>query len=354
MSQHNHPARRVIALDLGDRKTTLVRREDGEIVHEKLVTQREAFTERFADEPPSRVVFEAGSQSPWVAWLLVELGDEPVAVHPRRLLMITRSARKCDRTDGEWLLRLAETDLQILSPVQVRSRHKQTDLVRLRIRENLICMRVQAVLAVRSQAKLFGCALPSGGPVALPKRARETLPADLQLVLQPLLHQIESLTVALRKINAQIERTTKTKYRETAALTQVPNIGALTALTLVLTLQNPDRFTKSREVGPVVGLVPRQRQSGSRDPELRITKQGDGELRRLLVLAAQRFMRNAAPDTDLKRFGLRLAARGGKNAKKRAVVAVARKLAVLLVALWKSGEVYEPLRHAEQTLTPAA
>lgn len=340
---------RVIALDLGDRRTALACRRDGAIVHEELRTTPEALRTRFSDEPSCTVVFEAGSQSAWIAWLLADLGHRPVVVHPRRLKLITASAHKTDRSDAEWLLRLAEADVDLLRPVRVRSRGQQADLALLRSREQLTAMRAAAIQCVRSQAKLFGATLPSGGPVAFPRRARAGLPPDLLPACESLLVQIEQITASLKHIERQIETLAGHRYPETACLTQVPSIGPLTALTAVLTLQSADRFTRSREAGPAVGLVPRKRASGASDPELRITKLGDPELRRLLVLAAHRIVRKTAPDSDLKRFGERLMARGGKNAKKRAIVAVARKLAVLLVALWRSGEVYQPLRHAELT-----
>jgi transposase len=352
MSQSNESrSSRIIALDVGDRRTELARREGGVIVHEELRTSRDALRARFTDEPPCTVAFEAGSQSAWMAWLLTDLGHRPLVIHPKRLKVITQSFRKTDRTDAEWLLRLAEAEADLLGSVRVRSRAQQVDLALLRTREQLTSMRAAAILSVRSQAKLFGAALPSGGPAAFPRRARAGLPPDVLRACEPLIVQIEQITDSLKRIERTIESLAEQRYPETACLTQVPSIGPLTALTAVLTLQSSDRFTRSREVGPAVGLVPKQRASGSRDPELRITKLGDPELRRLLVLAAHRIARNSAPDSDLKRFGERLMARGGKNARKRAIVAVARKLAVLLVALWKSGEVYQPLRHAETAAT---
>ncbi len=116
----------------------------------------------------------------------------------------------------------------------------------------------------------------------------------------------------------------------------------------MLTLEDPARFPTSRDVGAYVGLVPKRSASGQRDPQLGITRAGDRMLRRLLVQAAHYTLGPFGPDTDLRRFGEKLAARGGKNAKKRAIVAVARKLAVLLHSLWSTGEVYEPLRHHPQ------
>lgn len=131
-------------------------------------------------------------------------------------------------------------------------------------------------------------------------------------------------------------------------------VGPVTALTYVLTIDDPARFRKSRAVGSYLGLACRRSQSGDKDPELRITKAGDPALRFLLVQAAHYILGPFGPDTDLKRWGLALATRGRKNARKRAVVAVARKLGVLLHRLWVTGTVYEPLRNSEPRQALAA
>ena len=135
-------------------------------------------------------------------------------------------------------------------------------------------------------------------------------------------------------------------YPETDLLRQVEGVGALTALAFVLTLENPERFAKSRSVGAYLGLEPAQDQSGDRDPQRHISKEGDEMLRKLLVGSAHYILGPFGSDSDLRRHGEKIASRGGKNAKKRAAVAVARKLSVLLQRLWVTGEVYEPLRNA--------
>jgi transposase len=159
------------------------------------------------------------------------------------------------------------------------------------------------------------------------------------------LETIASLTHKIRRYERHIEQLASERYPETCLLRQVSGVGPLTALSFVLTLEDPGRFRRSRSVGAYLGLRQRQSQSGEQDPELRITKAGDHDLRRLLIGSAHYLLGPFGPDTDLRRWGLALAARGKKNAKKRAVVAVARKLAVLLHRLWVTAEVYEPLRN---------
>jgi transposase len=164
--------------------------------------------------------------------------------------------------------------------------------------------------------------------------------------LEPLLETVDHLTRTIRRMDREIERLGQERYPETQLLRQVTGVGPITALYYVLTLEDPNRFAKSRSVGAYLGLCPKQRDSGTQQPQLRITKAGDVLLRRLLVNAAQYILGPFGPDTDLRRAGLRMAERGGKAAKKRAVVAVARRRAVLLHRLWVTGEEYESLRQA--------
>jgi transposase len=168
-----------------------------------------------------------------------------------------------------------------------------------------------------------------------------------------LLGEVESLTEKIQTLDRKLEQIARIEYPETNLLRQVSGVGPLIALTFVLTIEDEERFAKSRDVGCYVGLRPKRSDSGDSHPQLRITKEGDIYLRKLLVQGAHCILSRRGPDTDLKRWGLKLAERGGKNAKKRAVVAVARKLAVLLHRLWATGEVYEPLRNSMTRKTAA-
>ncbi len=158
--------------------------------------------------------------------------------------------------------------------------------------------------------------------------------------------EVGSLTERIRQYDRKLEEISKERYPETKLLRQVEGIGPLTALSFVLTLEDPYRFERSRSVGAYLGLVPATDQSGDRDPQRRISKEGDQMLRKLLVGSAHYIL--GPFGSDLRRHGEKIASRGGKNAKKRAVVAVARKLAVLLHSLWVSAEVYEPLRNTHR------
>ena len=210
-------------------------------------------------------------------------------------------------------------------------------------RVGLVRARTQLINQVRGFAKSLGSRLPSSSSEAFAKRVRGAVAPDLFPGLAGMLGMIEQLTVEIRSMDREVERLCKERYEETGVLRQISGVGALTALAFVLTLEDPHRFAKSRDVGAYLGLRPRQRDSGGQRPQLRITKAGDTLLRRLLVTSAHYILGPFGPDTDLRRFGLRLAERGGKAAKKRAAVAVARKLSVVLHRLWVTGEAYQAI-----------
>jgi transposase len=218
-----------------------------------------------------------------------------------------------------------------------------------RSREALVGCRTQLVNHVRGAVKSFGARLPKCPAVSFHKRAAEHIPEALWPALGPILEQIGSLTQRIRDYERKLEEISKAHYPETQLLRQVEGIGPLTALTFVLTLEDPYRFEKSRSVGAYLGLVPATDRSGDRDPQKRISKEGHETLRRLLVGSAHYILSPFGSDSDLRRHGEKIASRGGKNSKKRAAVAVARKLAMLLHSLWLSAEVYEPLRNTHRS-----
>jgi transposase len=281
------------------------------------------------------------------------LGHLVRAANPRKVRLIYSNPLKSDRVDAEWLARLVRFDAKLLSPIHHRSAEAQNDLAVLRSRDVLVRTRTGLVSHVRGLVKAAGARLQGCSTGSFHKRASQQLPAHLQPALQPVLATIADLTRQIRTIERTIEQLVRARYPHAGVLMQVQGVGPITALCYVLTLEDPNRFRKNRAVGPYLGLVPRRDQSGQHDPQMRITKAGDAHLRRLLVQCAQYILGPFGEDSDLRRLGLAMAQRGGRNAKKRAVVAVARRLAVLLLALWKTGEVYEPLRHAQAVKIPA-
>jgi transposase len=344
-------------LDLGDKYSylCLIDTLSGEVIEEgRLRTTPEAFRRRFASEQPMRIAIEAGTHSPWVSRLLEECAHEVLVANSRKLRLIYTNKRKTDEIDAENLARLARVDPKLLYPLKHRGEESQAHMAIVRSREALVSCRTQLVNHVRGAVKSFGHRLPKCPARSFHNNAPEHIPEALWPALGPILETIGSLIQRILHYDRQLERISKERYPETELLRQVEGIGPLTALTFVLTLEDPYRFEKSRSVGAYLGLVPASNQSGDRDPQKRISKEGDEMLRRLLVSSAHYILGPFGSDSDLRRYGEKIASRGGKNSKKRAVVAVARKLAVLLHSLWVSGELYEPLRNAQRSRGQAA
>jgi len=342
-----------IGMDLGDKTSRYcVLGEQGEIVQEGSVgTTKKALAQKVGGLRRCRMAMEVGTHSPWVSRLLKSLGHEVIVANARQVKLISQSSRKDDRLDAQTLARLARVDPQLLRPIQHRSEEAQAHLMVIRVRAALVETRTSLVNTARGLAKSVGERLPKCGTDQMGVERLEELPAQLQQALRPLLEQIESVTEKIKESDGKIEQIARTEYPETALLEQVSGVGTLIALTFVLTIEDRDRFQKSRDVGCYVGLRPKRSQSGESQPQLRITKEGDVYLRKMLVQGAHYILGYRGPDTDLKRWGLQLAGQG-KNAKKRAIVAVARKLGILLHRLWVTGEVYEPLRNSRSR--PAA
>jgi transposase len=271
-----------------------------------------------------------------------------LVANARRLRLIYSNKRKTDEIDAENLARLARLDPKLLYPVRHRGEESQAHMALIRSRQALVDCRTQLVNHVRGAVKSFGHRLPKCPARTFHKRVQEHIPEALLPALEPLLEQIASLTERIRDYDRRLVAISEEHYPETALLRQVEGIGPLTALTFVLTLEDPYRFEKSRSVGAYLGLVPATHRSGDSDPQKRISKEGDQMLRKLLVGAAHYVLGPFGSDSDLRRHGEKIASRGGKNAKKRAAVAVARKLSVLLHRLWVSGEVYDPLHNANR------
>lgn len=337
-----------IGLDLGDRSSWYcVLDEKGELQWEqKVSTTAKAMREVFGRMPHSRVALETGVHSPWVSRRLSELGHEVIVAHARNVRLIGESRRKDDRLDARTLARLARIDPQLLCPVKHRSAKAQADLTVIRARAGLVRARTALVNTARGLAKSYGERLRGCNVRNMNPEKAEGLSPKLQAALEPLLAAIESLSERIREYNERIEALAQQSYPEVALLKQVKGVGTLIALTFVLTLEDAHRFRKSRDVGCYLGLQPGRRSSGQSEPQMHISKEGDPYLRTLLVQGAQHILGPFGPDCDLRRWGLKLAERGGKNGKKRAIIATARKLAVLLHRLWVSGEVYEPLRNS--------
>ncbi len=331
-----------VGLDLGDRFSRYCfLSAEGEVIEEGRMASNEAGLRRhFEAEPRLRIALECGTHSPWVSRLLTALGHQVIVANARKIPAITASESKNDRNDAEQLARLAAYDPRLLVPLEHRSQEQQQDLNLIQVRSTLVRARTMLVNALRGLTKSAGGRLPCCSTESLPTRVRAHIPSALTAAAGPLLEQIAQLNRQIAALDRQIDKL-REKYPEVGILRTAPGVGPVVAAAYVLTLGRPDSGA-NRSAGAFLGLRPRQSQSGDCDPQMRITRAGDIYLRSLLVQSAQYILGRFGPDSALRRWGLKLAASGGKRGKKRALVAVARKLAVPLHSMWRSGECFQP------------
>ncbi len=332
-----------IGCDLGDKQSELcVLLADGKLERpEPIKTTRGAFTKYFTRER-AHVVIEVGTHSRWVSELLRTLGHKVTVANPRRVKLISQSSRKHDAKDAEWLARLGKADEVLLAPVHHRGSEAQSDLAVAKARDALVRTRTKLVNHARGLVKSFGERLPTCTAESFHRKTWSLVPAALRPALAPIFRVLEQLEEQIDAHDQQIKQLAK-KYPDVEVIGQPKGVGTLTALVFLLTLEDKTRFRNSRTVGAFIGFNPKRDQSGDCDKQLGIAKTGDAFMRRLAVGAANYMLGPFGQDSELRRWGLELAKRGGRNAKKRATVAVARKLVVLMHRLWVTGEVYEPL-----------
>jgi transposase len=331
-----------IGCDLGDKTSEMcVLDAEGKKQRAVVRTTRKDLM-LFFKRTRAHVVIEVGAHSRWVKDLVEGLGHRVTVANPRRLKVISQSNSKTDKNDAELLARLGRVDVELLAPVAHRSMQAQVDLAVPKARDVLVTMRTKLVNHVRGTLKSMGEPLPRCSAESFARQTRALIPDALKPALEPIYETLDRVEEQIKQHDQTIERVAK-RYPELEAISQPKGVGVLTALVYMLTIEDKKRFSKSRMAGAFIGLRPRKSESGNSDPQLRITKAGDPFVRRLLVTAANYVLGPFGQDSDLRRWGLELAKRGGKNAKKRAKVGVARKLAVLMHRLWVTGEVYEPL-----------
>ncbi len=352
----------VIGVDVGDRQSRFsVRTRAGELLVEGSVeTTPQAIVNWLAGFARQRVALETGTHSRWMAELLGGMGHEVIVANARKLELITHNSRKSDKVDARMLSKMGAVGVDWLHPVYQRRRETHVDLTTVRMRDLLLNQRTGLINAVRGVVKSFGCRLRICDGDAFREMARTELPEALRGALSGVLDVIEELDEQIYRYDCEIKQLCEKKYaEETKWLLQVNGVGPITALTFVLTIEDPERFANSRDVGAYLGLVAGQRQSGNQDPQLGITKEGDELLRKLLVNCSHHMLGWRGVDSDIRRWGMKLLEAGQragkKGARKRAAAAVARKLAVVLHVLWKHHREYEPLRVANgKAVTPAA
>lgn len=335
--------RQSVGLDVGDKWTVLCFVEilGGDVVkRDRVRSSPKAMMEYFGNLEAMRLVLEVGPHSPWMSRTLAVCGHEVLVVDPSSI--VGKKKKKTDKIDAEQLARLGR-DPRKVTLVRHRCPEAQADLAIVRSRDAVVSQRTGLICHARGTVKAWGARLSSADSAAFSRKVREEIPKELEPALLPILELISEVTQRIRDYDRQIEQLCKEKYPETELMRQIGGVGPITSLTLRLVVDDPARFKKSRQVGPYAGLVPGLDQSGETDKPLGITKEGDSYLRQVLVNSSNYILGAFGEDCDLRRHGERIAAGGGKVAKRRAKIAVARKLAVLMHRLWVSAEVYDPL-----------
>jgi transposase len=334
-----------LGIDLGDRKHHVcVTDKEGTILSEFIIANdRAALRKLCEDHPDGAVAIEVGTHSPWISRFLTNNGIHVTVANARKLRAIYQNDRKCDRFDARMLAKLLRADPDLLCPIRHGSEQAQKDLVAIKIRDSLVRQRTHIVATVRSVIKSLGLRIPSSGSEAFHLRAEAFLAEhpEFDAALTPALISLKALTEQIRFYDKAIEQAAREHHPQAARFQKIPSIGPITSMAFVLCVEDPNRFKDPRDVGAYLGLVPRRDQSGGTDKQLPISKVGNKYLRQLLVQCAQYLLGHFGPDCTLRQQGLALAAKGGRAAKKKAVIAIARKLAVMMIAMWQKDGDYE-------------
>ena len=343
-----------IGIDLSDRTcVACVLDALGEVVEkEKLKLERYELKALARKHPGSRVIIECGTHSPWVSRWLGKHGMEVVVANPRKLRAIWQAVYKTDERDAETLARIGRVDVKLLRPIRHGSEESQKQMLSMKMRDVLVRRRRDIINTIRGTLKALGWRVSNPDSARFHKVVLEQVPAEQHEVIAPCVKVLALLTKQIKEYDRIIEEAAAA-HPAASRLQQIVGIGPVTALYFVLKIEDPERFGKVRDIASYLGLCPRRDQSGEVDKQMRITKAGDSYLRRLLVSAAQYLLGHFGKDCALRRHGLKLCERGGPRAKKKAVVAVARKLAVLMASLWKSGADYDPMRGCEDLAAEA-
>ena len=317
---------------------------DGREVERREVANTEAGVAAFLGGfAGATLAVETGTHCRWVAALAAKLGVKALVANARRVRAIWQSSRKNDWRDAEMLAKIARTEPSLLSPVRLRTADDQRLMRLAKARDALVRCRTRVVNQVRGFCKAEGARLPTCAAERFAKLKGE-LPAEIADVACHLFETLEHLNGKIRAYDGILrEAVMRLRKEDAEAVMQVGGVGPVTAAVFLAAVGDAKAFRKPRDAGAFLGLTPRQAQSGDADPQMRITKEGNAMARRMLVTAANRILSRNGADSDIRRHGMRIAERGGKNAKRRAKVAVARRLAVTMLALIRKKEAYRPL-----------
>jgi transposase len=314
--------------------------EDGRLVERRIKTERSSLSAMFGDRPRARILIESSTESEWVARLLEELSHEVVVADPNFAPMYaTRSKKvKTDKRDARTLCEACR--LGAYRPAHRTSDRQRNVRAHLAVRETLVRTRAKYISLIGALARREGCRIPTGISRSFAARVEQAeLPRHVLMQIEPLLIMLKSLNEQIKLADEKVAEIVKDD-EVVKRLTSVPGVGPVTATTYAATLDGAARFRDAKQVRSYLGLVPREHSSGEKQHRGRISKAGNGRARSLLVEAAWALLRWKTPKTQgLHEWAMRIAARRGKAT---AVVALARKLAGILFALWRDGTEFDP------------
>lgn len=336
----------IIGIDLGDKKHAVVGLDDkANIVLKRWVPNKKEDLEALFRRNRGAVFgMETGTHCRWISMLCRECGCEVYVGNAHRLRSIFGNTHKNDMRDAEEIARLLNGDKRHFHPVQLRDAEHQNLVQLVKMREMVMSQRTKSAGAIRGMAKANGVRLPASDADSLHRKLADvidTLPDNLQLLLRPQIGLLEKLCETIREYDRLIRDYRNEHFRKECDLLEtIPGVGPVNAAAFVAFTGDVRRFRHARDVGPYYGLTAGRDQSSSKDEPKRITKEGNEFVRHLLVNAANLIMQGRCRNTELLQFGLRVWGNRGKVAKRKAKVALARKLAVTMAAMLRSGTPY--------------
>ena len=314
--------------------------EDGELTERRIKSTRSSFDELFADRPRARILVEASTESEWVACHLEDLGHEVIVADPNFAPMYaTRDKKiKTDKRDARALCEACR--LGAFRPAHRTSERQRKIRAQLLVRSTLVRTRSKYISLIGSLARREGCRIATGGSNNFIARVEAAhLPAHVMTAIAALCESLRMLNRQITEADAELEKIVKAD-EVVKRLCTAPGVGPVTATTFAATIDDAARFGAAKQVRSYLGLVPREYSSGERQHRGRISKAGGSRARTLLVEAAWALLRwRTAKNEALYDWAMRIAARRGRA---RACVALARKLAGILYAMWRDGTEFDP------------